>query len=186
MSTGNHAIATEPRSVYSRWQNNDDWDDMEANGPRFLIVEGLVPIPMRPLVSIEVPRGSFTKRKPDGSVDFVAPFPCPYNYGSVEGTRTDDGDPLDALVLGRRLPYGARISTHVRLVMGFLDDGVSDPKVVCSPHPLSRAQRVGVVLFFSVYARFKRNLYRLRSGVHGETRMLGWLPMVSADATSSP
>ena len=30
-------------------------------------------------VVIEIPRGSFLKRGWDGSVDFISPFPCPFN-----------------------------------------------------------------------------------------------------------
>ena len=34
-------------------------------------------------VVIEVPRGSFVKRGSSGSVDFISPLPCPFNYGAV-------------------------------------------------------------------------------------------------------
>ena len=57
-------------------------------------------------VIIEVPRGGFIKRHPDGAVDFVSPVPCPFNYGSVEGSEAADGDPQDALVLGPTLQPG--------------------------------------------------------------------------------
>ena len=35
-------------------------------------------------VVIEIPSGSFLKRGSTGQLDFVSPFPCPFNYGSVE------------------------------------------------------------------------------------------------------
>jgi len=35
-------------------------------------------------VLIEVPRGSFLKRGSTGSIDFVSPMTCPFNYGSVQ------------------------------------------------------------------------------------------------------
>ena len=34
-------------------------------------------------VVIEVPRGGFLKRGSSGSIDFVSPLPCPFNYGAV-------------------------------------------------------------------------------------------------------
>ncbi|MFY0541612.1 hypothetical protein [Nannocystis pusilla] len=37
-------------------------------------------------VKIEYPRWSVVKRRSDGSVDFVSPLPCPYNYGHVPGS----------------------------------------------------------------------------------------------------
>lgn len=131
-------------------------------------------IELHPRVTIEVSRWSFTKRRPDGSVDFVSPLPCPYNYGSVTGHAAPDGDPLDALVLGRRLPRGITVTSTLRAVFEFRDDGLLDPKLVCSPHPLTDEQRRGVERFFAVFAAFKRTLYRAR-GRTGETRDVGWM-----------
>jgi len=123
---------------------------------------------------IEVPRGGFVKRRPDGSTDFIAPLPSPYNYGSVLDTIAPDGDPLDALVLGPRLQRGEIVSMPLRAVMGFVDGGVLDPKLVCSAAPLTEAQRVGIERFFRVYARFKRVVNLVR-GAGRPTKMAGWL-----------
>ncbi|MCB1968088.1 MAG: inorganic diphosphatase, partial [Candidatus Accumulibacter sp.] len=49
-------------------------------------------------VTIEVPRGSFLKRGSLGRIDFLSPFPCPFNYGSVPNYLGLEGDLLDALV----------------------------------------------------------------------------------------
>ena len=38
-----------------------------------------VAAPIELEVVIEIPRGSFLKRGSDGQVDFVSPFPCPFN-----------------------------------------------------------------------------------------------------------
>lgn len=136
---------------------------------------GLGQLPDEVEIRIEVPRGSFVKRRPDGTVDFVSPFPSPYNYGSIEGTAAADGDPLDALVLGRtRLPYGSRLRARVCAVMGFVDADAPDPKVVCSARPLTRAERRGVERFFRIYALLKRVLHRMR-GRRGRTVCTGWL-----------
>ena len=135
---------------------------------------GLGEIADEVVVRIEVPRGSFVKRRPDGSVDFVSPLPCPYNYGSIEGTMGADGDPLDAIVLGTRRALGTGAHVGVRAVMGFVDDGVLDPKVVCSTRVLTTAERRGIERFFRVYAIFKRTVNRLR-GRTGRTACTGWL-----------
>ena len=57
---------------------------------------------------IEIPRGSFIKRGSTWQVDFVSPLPCPFNYGSVPQFVGLEGDLLDAVVLGPRLPLGVR------------------------------------------------------------------------------
>ncbi len=131
-------------------------------------------LPREPEVLIECPRFSFVKRRADGEVDFVSPLPCPYNYGCIPGMDSGDGDPLDVVVLGPRLPRGERRRMTVVGVIGFLDAGCGDPKVICSAQPLRPSERTGLELFFRVYARFKRVLHFLRRN-RGETRFLGWL-----------
>lgn len=121
-------------------------------------------------VVIEAPAGSFVKRRPDGVVDVVSPLPVPYNYGYVVGALGGDGDPLDALVVGGRLPAGHRARWRVHGVVRFVDAGASDLKLVCGP--LRRRDRLGVAGFFAVYAPFKRALHALRRE-GGATRVDG-------------
>lgn len=126
-------------------------------------------------VLIETPRWSPVKRRADGRVDFITPVPCPYNYGCVPELGSGDGDPLDVVVLGPRLPRGARVRVPVVGVMGFMDAGCADPKVICSPRPLRAVDRWSLALFFRVYAVFKRVLHFARGRRTGATRYVGWL-----------
>jgi inorganic pyrophosphatase len=132
-------------------------------------------LPACPRVRIEVPKGSFVKRKADGRVDLWSPLPCPYNYGSILGSLAPDGDPYDALVLGPRLPAGRIVSLPARAVMGFVDEGCDDPKIVCAARPLRASDRRAIHAFFVVYAAFKRLRQRLR-GQPGTTVCTGWAP----------
>lgn len=124
-------------------------------------------------VTIEVPRGSCLKRGSTGQLDFVSPFPCPFNYGSVHAFVGLDGDLLDAVVLGPRLARGSRVQVAALGAVGLADRGLYDDKLVCSRTPLQGRQRTGVLLFFHFYALCKRllNLYRRRPG---RTRCEGW------------
>jgi inorganic pyrophosphatase len=140
-------------------------------GPESSPLPGL---PREPEVLIESPRWSLVKRRGDGSVDFISPLPCPYNYGCIPGLQSDDGDPLDVVVLGPRLRRGQRLRVPVVGVVDFIDAGRGDPKVICSARPLGDRERIGVELFFRVYARFKRGLHRIRGQVP-DTRFRGWL-----------
>jgi len=123
-------------------------------------------------VIIDVPRGSFVKRDDDGRVDYVSPFPCPFNYGSVPNTLSGDGDRLDAVVLGPRLAQGARVHVPVVAVVDFVDAGQSDPKYICSVGPLGTADRLLVEGFFRVYAYLKGALNLVRNK-RGATRFGG-------------
>jgi inorganic pyrophosphatase len=125
-------------------------------------------------VVIDVPRGSFIKRKDDGSVDFVSLLPSPFNYGHVPDTLADDGEACDAVILGPRLARGTRSLVAIQGKVGFIDAGVSDPKWICAPEPLSPAERRRVEGFFRRYAVAKRLINGVR-GKRGPTRYLGWL-----------
>ncbi len=76
----------------------------------------LIQMPPCVEVVIEIPRGSFLKRGSTGCVDFVSPFPCPFNYGSVRQYIGGEGDYLDAVVLGPRLAAGSWCPPGVRSV----------------------------------------------------------------------
>ncbi|MEJ7667675.1 MAG: inorganic diphosphatase [Casimicrobiaceae bacterium] len=117
-------------------------------------------------VVIEVPRGSFLKRDSTGRVDFVSPLPCPFNYGSVPNYLGLEGDLLDALVLGPRLPLGARIEVYVWGAVTLTDRGMTDDKLICSDHAPDASERLQVLRFFHFYAKCKGllNVWRRRPG----------------------
>lgn len=132
-------------------------------------------------VVIEVPRGSFVKRNGCGRVEFLSPLPCPVNYGSIVGSRGPDSDPLDAVVLGKRLARGKRVRVPVQGAVGFCDQGVDDVKLVCSHRALTAAQRRRLLLFFRFYGACKRWV-RLREPAGGSTFCRGWCPWPTIQA----
>ena len=116
-------------------------------------------------VIIEIPRGSFLKRGTTGELDFVSPFPCPFNYGSVEKYVGLEGDLLDAVVLGPRLPRGTRVTVQAVGAVGLTDRGMYDDKLICTPDPEAPQPRFPILLFFRFYSRCKGvlNFFRGRS-----------------------
>jgi len=136
-------------------------------------------------VLIEVPRGSFVKRGSTGHVDFVSPFPCPFNYGSVPQYVGLEGDLLDAVVLGPRLPLGARTRVRAWGAVTLTDRGMSDDKLICSRTPLRPQQRRAVLRFFRFYAWCKGllNLWRRRPG---RNACEGWCDASEAIARARP
>ena len=136
-------------------------------------------------VVIEIPRGSFVKRGSSGRVDFISPFPCPFNYGSIHEYLGLEGDLLDAVVLGPRLPLGSRVSVRAFGAVGLTDRGMYDDKLICGFKPLRNRDRLMVLLFFQIYARFKGllNLYR---GRPGRNACEGWCDVNDALARARP
>jgi inorganic pyrophosphatase len=136
-------------------------------------------------VVIEVPRGSFLKRGSSGRVDFVSPLPCPYNYGAVPGLLGQEGDLLDAVVLGPRLPLGARVRLPAWGAVILIDRGMTDDKLICSAHPVSATERQRLLRFFAFYARCKGllNLWRRRPG---RNACGGWCSAQDALARARP
>jgi inorganic pyrophosphatase len=136
-------------------------------------------------VVIEVPRGSFLKRGSRGHIDFVSPLPCPYNYGSVPRYLGLEGDLLDAVVLGPRLPLGARLQVPAWGAVILIDRGMADDKLICSSRPVTAIERQRVLRFFRLYARCKGllNWWRRRPG---RNACGGWCEADEALARSTP
>ena len=136
-------------------------------------------------VVIEVPRGSFLKRGSSGSVDFISPLPCPFNYGAVPTHLGLEGDLLDALVLGPRLRYGTRTRVRAWGAITLMDRGMSDDKLICSDCPPSPDELRKVLAFFHFYARCKGllNLWRRRPG---RNACDGWCSASEAIARARP
>lgn len=136
-------------------------------------------------VVVEVPRGSFIKRGSTGHVDFISPLPCPFNYGSVPNYLGLEGDLLDALILGPRLPFGARKRVKAWGAVTLTDRGMSDDKLVCSDQPLNASQRQNVLRFFHFYAKCKGllNVWRRRPG---RNACEGWTGAAEAFARARP
>ncbi|HUG78446.1 MAG TPA: inorganic diphosphatase [Burkholderiales bacterium] len=125
-------------------------------------------------VAIEIPRGSFLKRGSTGVVDFISPLPCPFNYGSVPRYIGREGDLLDAVVLGPRLPAGARVRIRAWGAVVMTDRGMSDDKLICSHQRLLPGEQREVLGFFRFYARCKGVLNFLRRRP-GRNACEGWI-----------
>ena len=136
-------------------------------------------------VIIEIPLGSFVKRGSTGQLDFVSPFPCPFNYGSVDALVGLEGDFLDAVVLGPRLSRGSRATVRAFGSVGMTDRGMYDDKLICSHYPVGRWQRFQVLLFFTIYAKCKW-LLNLARGQTGRNACEGWGEPKAAIARAHP
>lgn len=88
---------------------------------------------------VEIPAGTTDKIEYDPAtgqfeLDRVIDYlPYPANYGFLEGTLGGDGDPLDAILLSRRLPTGSLVSGLPVAAMLLTDRGEPDEKVLLIP-----------------------------------------------------
>ena len=125
-------------------------------------------------VVIEIPRGSFLKRGWDGNVDFISPIPCPFNYSAIHDFVGCNGDLLDAVVLGQRMPLGTTLNVIAHEAIGLTDKGMYDDKLICSAETHKAGKKRLILFFFHFYALSKRmlNFYRSRSG---GTHCNGWV-----------
>ena len=94
------------------------------------------------VVFVEVPSGSRNKYELDEELGAVVldrrlftSMAYPADYGFIEGTLGEDGDPLDALVLvGEPTFPGCRIRARVVAVFHMTDEKGPDEKIICVPH----------------------------------------------------
>ena len=136
-------------------------------------------------VIIEIPRGGILKRGSTGELDFISLFPCPFNYGSIPAFIGLDGDLLDAVVLGPRLPRGTKVKVNAWGAIRMIDRGLYDDKLICSHTPISPWKQGLILLFFMIYARAK-SLLNLTSGRKGRNSCEGWQEAEGALARAAP
>ncbi|MEQ1636246.1 MAG: inorganic diphosphatase [Methylococcales bacterium] len=136
-------------------------------------------------VIIEIPRGSFLKRGSNGKLDFISPFPCPFNYGSVPAFVGLDSDFLDAVVLGPRLPLGTTVRIPALGAVRMIDQGLNDDKLICSHLPVSPSKKRLILLFFMIYAKAK-SLINFTRGHKGRNSCEGWQEAELALARATP
>jgi inorganic pyrophosphatase len=92
-------------------------------------------------VAIEIPKGSRNKYEIDHDTGLVwldrllfTATVYPQDYGFVEGTLGEDGDPLDALVLLDEPTFpGCRILARVVAMFSMTDEAGRDTKILCVP-----------------------------------------------------
>ena len=123
------------------------------------------------VVYVEVPSGSRNKYELDPELGGIVldrrlftSMSYPADYGFIEGTMGEDGDPLDALVLvGEPTFPGCRIRVRVVGVFHMTDEKGPDEKVICVPlrdpawmrmsdiHDIPAELRNEIEHFFQVY-----------------------------------
>jgi inorganic pyrophosphatase len=128
-------------------------------------------MPEHPVVFVEIPMGSRNKYEYDEELGGVvldrrlfASMSYPADYGFVEGTLGEDGDPLDALVLVSEPTFpGCRIRVRAVGVFHMSDEKGADEKVLCVPlgdpfsarvhdvHDISGELRAEIEHFFNRY-----------------------------------
>ena len=140
-------------------------------------------------VTIEIPRGSFRKVGSTGRLDFLSPLPCPFNYGSIRDRLGLEGDLLDAVVLGPRLPAGSRVQAFACGAVRLQDRGLYDDKLICTTAPLDGAglarARCRTLAFFRVYG-WAKGLLNAWRGWPGRTGLSGWVGAERAWRCSRP
>jgi inorganic pyrophosphatase len=90
---------------------------------------------------VEIPKGSILKieyNRTNGTfeLDRVEPeiFAKPSNYGFIPGTKDEDGDELDTLlVTPEPVPTGVVVKARILGVLNFEDDSEKDHKIICVP-----------------------------------------------------
>jgi inorganic pyrophosphatase len=123
------------------------------------------------VVFVEIPGGSRNKYEWDDELGGVVldrrlftSMSYPSDYGYIEGTLAEDGDPLDALVLVADPTFpGCRIRVQPIGVFHMTDEKGPDEKVICVPlndptwgtisdiHDVSPGLRDEIEHFFQVY-----------------------------------
>ncbi|HMR48683.1 MAG TPA: inorganic diphosphatase [Arachnia sp.] len=92
-------------------------------------------------VTVEIPKGTKNKYEMDHNTGRIrldrtlfTSTQYPYDYGFVEGTLGEDGDPLDAMVIGEEPTFpGCLIECKAVAMFRMRDEMGGDDKVLCVP-----------------------------------------------------
>jgi inorganic pyrophosphatase len=129
------------------------------------------------VVLVEIPSGSRNKYEWDTELGAIVldrrlftSMSYPADYGYIEGTLAEDGDPLDALVLVSDPTFpGCRIRVRAVGVFHMTDEKGPDEKVLCVPlkdqgwsrvtdiHDVPPELRNEIEHFFQVYKDLERH-----------------------------
>jgi inorganic pyrophosphatase len=127
------------------------------------------------VVVVEIPRGSRNKYEFDEELNAIVldrrlftSTVYPADYGFIDGTIGEDGDPLDALVLvGDPTFPGCRIRGRAVALFRMVDEKGPDDKLLCVPHrdpmwsdiqdvgDIHEALRAEIEQFFRVYKQLE-------------------------------
>jgi inorganic pyrophosphatase len=122
-------------------------------------------------VTIEIPKGSRNKYEVDHHTGRIRLDRClftstqyPSDYGYIDGTLGQDGDPLDALVILKESTFpGCLIRCRTIGMLNMEDEAGGDDKVICVPATdprfqwmqdltdLPKSDRDEILHFFQVY-----------------------------------
>ncbi len=135
-------------------------------------------------VIVEIPKNSVNKYEYDGELEvfrldraLYSPMHYPGDYGFIPGTRADDGDPLDVLIMVDEPSFtGCLMEVRPVGLLNMVDERENDQKILAVPHENPRFDsihtmdqvfphvRKEIEYFFSIYKELQG----------GKTKMEGW------------
>ena len=110
-------------------------------------------------VIIEIPQGSHNKYEFDEKSGLMkldrvlySPFHYPLDYGFIPGTRSEDGDHLDALVLGSEpVPQGCLVEARPIGMLKMIDGGDADFKILAVQKKNIRFEKITSIKDIEAY-----------------------------------
>ncbi|CAD6016314.1 inorganic diphosphatase [Agreia sp. COWG] len=145
-------------------------------------------------ITIEIPRGSGNKYEVDHTTGRIrldrAVFTSmvfPQDYGSIDNTLGDDGDPLDALVLLPRPTFpGVVIDVRPVGMLRMIDENGGDDKILTVPHRDNRFDHIQDITdvaepVLTEIEHFFAHYKEIEHGKHVTTR--GWANRAAAEDT---
>ena len=101
-------------------------------------------------VVVEIPKGSSNKYEFDEKLGIIkldrvlySPFHYPLDYGFIPDTRSEDGDHLDALVIGGDpVPVGCVVSVRPIGMLNMIDSGDPDAKILAVQEKNPRFEKI--------------------------------------------
>ncbi|MDQ6665848.1 MAG: inorganic diphosphatase [Acidobacteriota bacterium] len=133
---------------------------------------------------VEIPQNSANKYEYDGKLGLFrldralySPMHYPGDYGFIPGTRADDGDPMDVLVLTQQPTFtGCLIEVRPVGILNMMDNEERDQKILAAPTKNPRYDQIHTM--DQIFAHIRREIehfFTIYKELEGKvTEMQGW------------
>ena len=181
------ALAIDDDTIIGRGHFVHDWPAENPDGS----VNAVIEIPSGTTGKLEVDevdgKMHWRRDRDHGGRREVDYLPFPVNYGMVPRTLSDDGDPLDIIVLGRGFERAHVAEVRVIGVLAMADEGGRDDKLITVPlepalaNGFTRLHELGELDELYPALRTIVTLYFTHYWGEGRTEVLGWADVDEAE-----
>lgn len=142
-------------------------------------------------VVVEIPAHSRNKYEFDEDLGVIkldrvnyAAMAHPYDYGFIPETRSEDGDHLDAMIIGTTVFPGCVVEARPIALLNKIDDGDVDKMILCVPAEDMKSEHIHSIKDINAHVprEIAHFFERYKELKNKQVQIIGWEDEVAAKA----